>query len=1363
MPYDKEDIYELHKEAMQDEDTRNLKRIISRAIEAEREASPIPNSPLTKQERTIEPFLPGNVQREGESNLEYQYRVYDEAGYTIPPEDLRKLTSEAAREMVGSNILMYPTMVALNYVYGTVPAMKKKTGEIYSAIKSELAAYKEPLQPKDPSEVKEGTEGLLANPYVLALPAIGAEHDIRGAKIEPIDLAIKKTLTDIGYALSPFDTPAQMVQAAFAHNYESDSITGNVMEFIGATGEAAFKAMFPVYGETSDYAERITDKLFPGASPNIKIASALAISVLSDPTVTFTMGISLMTKFGTQINRALLLARKIPTRGFFRRGLETMLKIRRLPAENAEILRVLVARAETGDKTAIDALNKVLDQPVESNWINLISNQAYEDSLEHIANVKGLSRKAMVKAHLPFAERDFRKGIIESKVTKELKVLQEQGVTGKPYKKAGSKIYKETDEFVSKMDLTEAQRGQVLQRAEAMAEEEMAIRSKELRGDIDEFLKAQDQVDDLLTKPKYRQEVKKDWSKKDLENLTPYVRGVLEDYRKAGGGKTTIRELTGKASKVELETLLDEPIKKNWTPEQYLAANIAANKLKNEAVRLATLATHTGSYDSIYEAEKAISLFSELEGRILGFEEAWGQSGLLMQELQKHGGDLSKIAEKELEFAIMQSTGKDAAILSKANFFLQAEQHGGGATFLKFLKHPLKLAANINDTLFEGYVGNLISAISTHTLSLGANVYGTTIYPLERFLTTFAGNWTGAIEALHGYGAVFTGFRDSFFMYRDMVMQSRFPGRVLPQHWKDASVIRMLELNKTYPKELLNPWGFMKDGKGAAAHEIEEILRHKKISSANWGLKPGGVLGGPLDFMGVAARAPGNAMKFVDSIFKMAGYNMGAKMEAYRVLHAAGKKMGPAVKNNQQLANIVNNIVYKANAKKITQEGSHVANYITLQSKLGSIAKTIDKTLGMRFPAWFFPFRKTMINSIKQVGERTPLGYGNVFIKAMEGDAIGAQTSMVRATLGTLVGLYFAYSMPEDAVTGNFDETSEYGRKMYGLGFKPTQIRTSNGTWISYNDITYLKGVLGFVADHRRAISMLNARDPTEVTMIDQLSANFAMPFIKMAMNTRWINETSKLMYYMSAIGEGSESIGSSIMKEFSRKAADTLVPYSALLKEYNRNMLDNHSHISESFLREIVTAQGFLDEMKMRIPGMAKGLPSYTNIFGEPTLYPSDIPAGLYHTAKAFVNPLNPNHPDMSLVAKELVRIPFGVPPIATHIKGVVLSARERAIVQQATGQGVRGAPPLYQAFLEEMGRPEYAMANDRGKASLLEKIHGMYRSNAVLFILEESQRNGLVSNELWQKVDRKMQWDMQQYGTMAPQDMRRANVPYP
>ena len=1292
-----------------------------------------PTTPITVQDRRDVPFYTNPAKQYDETNIEYQQRVYSENGYDVPASEIKRPGWDEAEDMIGRNPLIVPAKAALDFVYGTVPAVKERYNTFVEKLTSPVENVSDVI-----------------HKLSLINPAITSEIDL-----ENMQVTTKQGALDaLSYFTSPLSTPAYMLQGALAHNYEAGTLGGNVKELIDASGEGAFRAMFPVYGESPDYGMKITDKFFPGLSPAVRNMSALAIDVLADPATIFSLGTATMAKFGTQINRALIRAGKAPVKAFMREGLDTMNKIKALPKEDKIVANRIITRIEAGDKGAIKELDEFLNLPKIDEWVNEINVKAYDDAADEISNIHGVERGKAIEAELPQAELEFRKGITEAKVSAELKRMREEGITGKKFSRAGGKIYKKAREDVAAMDLTEAQMGKVRQIAEDRADIAIATRAANMVDELENLTSpnSQKQLAELLRKPEYASEIKKRADdilagKSMWGDITPQVKKALETYKAAGGGKTTLNEIAAKSAKVELETLLDGTINKLWTPEQYLAANIAVNKLRDETVRLALYATHTNSSESILAANKAIDLLTELSGNILHVEEKWGQTGRVMREVKDARGFVPVSREDRLiRYAALQANGKDVNSLNRLNLYLKSDQIGRGTSFLR---RGYKLLEATNDSLYEIYVNNLLSGITTHTINFGANTINTVLYPTEKFLSFAVGNRHAFTESYQSVIGIAEGARDAFLVYRDMAMQNKFTGRIWSQKAKDASAFRMLDLADRYPAEYLNPWGYMKSGMGQAVHELDNILKYRKISAPNWGLAPQGVVGKAVDIAGMAVRTPGNLMKFQDSVFKIIGYNMGARSQAYRAVASSRKILGM---NKKGMAAQANKLIYNP-PKELVKGGKEVADLITFQTKLGKIMGPVDKVLGMRVPAWFVPFRRTNINVVKQMAERSPFGYANALYQMYQGNTAKAQMATVRATLGT-IGLWAVSSMvSEDNATGGFDLRSGYGRKMQGLGYQPYQLKAGDNTWISYKDVPYMKSTIGLVMDYKLSMSNLNHRDPMEVDLMNQISAAVIMPFAKMATDPRWVSENAKMLYYIQALSEDPNTIGEILKSDISKIAASTVVPYSALMRSFNRNSFDNQSRIAASYADEVNIAQAFLDQVKLRVPGMSENMPGYTNIYGEPALYPTDISAGWFHTLKNYVSPVSTSNPDMTMVSKELVRVPVNLPPIATHIQGVRLDPNQRSIIQTATGKGVKGNPPLYAAMMRTMASPIYSLSNDRGKAKLLERTYSMYRQAATSALLEESMLKDPSNDSLYNKVLRKKAWNASQFGVTLQQ----------
>ena len=334
----------------------------------------------------------------------------------------------------------------------------------------------------------------------------------------------------------------------------------------------------------------------------------------------------------------------------------------------------------------------------------------------------------------------------------------------------------------------------------------------------------------------------------------------------------------------------------------------------------------------------------------------------------------------------------------------------------------------------------------------------------------------------------------------------------------------------------------------------------------------GNVLATTVDVIGsvvTLGRIPTNMLQFEDAFFKTIANNM----ELYRLAYKEAVRQN---KNTdvKEMAGFIADYVYNP-PKTHTQQAETLAKYVTLQSDLGTYGKIGQRAARMPGLRWFVPFFKTPLNAIKYVGDHTPIGiwFGDTHKMLQKGgaDADVARARIAVGSTASLVAMSFAIG---GLVTGGGPENPSLRNARRRNGWQPYSIKVGN-TYYSLAGLEPFSSVLMLIGDASDLITAGHASDREVGEMITAVIAAVGYSMTNKTMMQGFAN-------LMDALRDPDRYAGSTL-DQFSR----SIVP-SGIAKI-------NSSYMDPVFRQ----AEGIIEQIKSRTPGLSKTLPPRRDLWG--------------------------------------------------------------------------------------------------------------------------------------------------------------------
>jgi hypothetical protein len=350
---------------------------------------------------------------------------------------------------------------------------------------------------------------------------------------------------------------------------------------------------------------------------------------------------------------------------------------------------------------------------------------------------------------------------------------------------------------------------------------------------------------------------------------------------------------------------------------------------------------------------------------------------------------------------------------------------------------------------------------------------------------------------------------------------------------------------------------------------------------------------------------------------------------------------------------------------KVMEKAWNAARYETFTKELGGLGKRVTAMANahpwMRF---VIPFIRTPTNILKYAAERSPLAFSMTsFHRAYNEGGAARDLAVAKVVVGSAVMLTAYVLAKAGDITGSGPDDPAEKAVLRATGWAPYSIRL-NGKYYSYQRLEPFGMLLGLAAD------MSNLADKTGEQDMSTLVQLGTMSFFHNITSKTYLRGLSDVM---NAITDP-ERYG----EKWIASLAGTVVPTGVA----------QIARTNDPYLRK---ANGIIDQIKSRIPGLRETLPKQRDVFGQPIKLQGGVGPDI-------LSPVYESSETGDKVAAELLRL--GVHPgapgktIAKH----ELTPKERERYSEVFGKLLR------QFVKVRMSRADWRQLPDERKIELID-----------------------------------------------------------
>lgn len=510
--------------------------------------------------------------------------------------------------------------------------------------------------------------------------------------------------------------------------------------------------------------------------------------------------------------------------------------------------------------------------------------------------------------------------------------------------------------------------------------------------------------------------------------------------------------------------------------------------------------------------------------------------------------------------------------------------------------------ATTKDMFLEAWINGLLSGPQTHFVNMMSNTLTAMWQVPERFLAGTIGRITPGPQAIkeaeaitQAFGLV-EGFKDGIKLFTKTMVTG-----------EPSDALSKIEL-KRY--------------RSITAENIKQLPVIKKLAPN--ALEEGGVAARAVDFMGAGIRLPGRALMAEDELFKAIGYRMELNAQAYRMATDEGLKGKAFARRVMEIKSDP-----EALAPNVHAAAVDAARYQTftnpLESKLlQALSKTDSAALRI-----VVPFIRTPTNIVKFAFERTPLA---PFMKSVRADIASGgaarDLALARLSLGSMTMATVATLAASGQITGGGPSNSKLKGHLYNQGWKPYSVKVGD-YYYPYGRLEPIGMIFGLAADSVEIMGQLSdeERDSLATMIVGSISKNIT--------SKTWLRGVSDALEALNDPDRYGE--------QWTRRLAGTVIPTGV-------------SQIERVISPEMEAVNGYMDQIKSRLPGWSTTLPVARNLWGDAIIPGAGLSTGIISATYNLISPIKRSKIIDSPVDKELfeLKAPLSMPNKTQQIKGI-------------------------------------------------------------------------------------------------------------
>lgn len=325
------------------------------------------------------------------------------------------------------------------------------------------------------------------------------------------------------------------------------------------------------------------------------------------------------------------------------------------------------------------------------------------------------------------------------------------------------------------------------------------------------------------------------------------------------------------------------------------------------------------------------------------------------------------------------------------------------------------------------------------------------------------------------------------------------------------------------------------------------------------------------------------------------------------------------------------------------------ANYLTFNKELGSVGQSIQNATE-KHPALQFiiPFVRTPINIVKYGFEHTPLVLINPSYRNLKGQDF--DRAVAKASMGSafMMGMYGMAQ--EGKITGSGPQDPAELLKLKNTGWQPYSIKVGD-KYYPYERVQPLGMLMGLASDMQYLVDELpqtiesrGKLTPEGTLSSSDLYATYGIHiFMENIVNSTFTTQINNLFEALN------DSTGNKV-DNFINSAAGSLVP----------NIVGDVAKAMDPTVR---VADGPMDAIRARIPGMSQDLPASRSWTGEPRVRE--------HGAMAqMLSPFHATTEKEDKAIREVARINYAMPQVPKVIGNRSLTPEQREVYAETAGQ---------------------------------------------------------------------------------------------
>lgn len=623
--------------------------------------------------------------------------------------------------------------------------------------------------------------------------------------------------------------------------------------------------------------------------------------------------------------------------------------------------------------------------------------------------------------------------------------------------------------------------------------------------------------------------------KEVLEAMTKSASGEL-DKAKRGKMSQEQTEALADSMGMSVSDLLSRRQGEAFNAEQAVAARNLLNASGNKLVELSKVAGDpNASKSDLYLFRRALSMHRAVQAEVVG---ARAEAGRALQAWSIPSGNKERLTAIE---ELLGASGGDKVTAKLAQKLSQIDSVGGLAAATR--KGAM---ATTLDAVQESYVVGLLWTPSTHIV----NFTGNAISMFADVVNTAVAEGGAKVAGTSG------GVTAGETMAKITAMKGSFFDALV--HASKTSIGKDSDI------------GFVNRFKAEAGESAGAI------SSEAFGIS-GTQMGGVVDVVGNAVRAPGMALTFNDEFFKAIGYRMQVRQRAHRMVMSEG--IDPKSKEfGERLADVINNP-----PEDIKLSAVDDVLYNTFQQQPGQIGQGIMtlRTGAGPLGTAFFPFARTPVNLFRFSLENSPAAplVGQWREDFVAGGA-RRQTAVARMTTGTMLA-GFAYDLAQAGyITGGGPSYSEKSQRKAVMrsGINSYSLIMGDQT-VSFKRLDpTLATTLSVAADLYDLQTRYDYPDDGEVTGLAQA---LSVASARALSNKTYLQSFSQIADLVTSEDARRDKVLGSM--------ASAAVPFSTLLSTGER--------VLDPAVRETM---GILDDISARLPLLSKRLIKLRNVWGD-------------------------------------------------------------------------------------------------------------------------------------------------------------------